>query len=441
MEKLPEILTPPPGEKAKKNIEESEKFLVTSTRYLPLVVKTTKNAVVEDVDGNKYIDFTAAVSVSNIGHCNPKVGKVIKEQVDRLINFAGQDFYNGAQLNLAKLLADITPGNFSKKAFFSNSGTEAVECAIKLTSWKTKNSTLISFIGGFHGRTLGSLSMTGSKPVQRKNFFPFLQYTVHVPYAYCYRCIFQLDYPDCGLACVDYIEEWCFRTFLPPENVAGLVVEPIQGESGYIVPPDGWLKEVKNLCRKYGIPFIVDEVQSGFCRTGKMFCCEHWDVEPDIICLAKSIANGFPLGATVAKADFDFTESGAHSNTFGGNVLACTAALETIKIMLEEKVAERAEKLGKNALKRLCEMAEEHTLIGDVRGKGLMIGIEFVKDKKTKEPARGKRNKAIQTAFKKGLILLPGGYSSIRIAPPLTIEEELLEKGLEILDETLKTLK
>ena len=441
MEKIPQILTPPPGEKAKKIVEESEKFLVTSTRYLPLAVKTTKNAVVEDVDGNKYIDFTAAVSVGNVGHCNLRVGKVIKEQVDCLINFAGQDFYSEAQLNLAKLLADITPGNFSKKAFFSNSGTEAVECAIKLASWKTKNSTLISFIGGFHGRTMGSLSMTGSKPIQKKYFFPFLQYTVHVPYAYCYRCVFNLEYPDCGLACVDYIEEWCFRTFLPQENVAGLVVEPIQGESGYIVPPDGWLKKVENLCHKYGIPFVVDEIQAAFCRTGKMFCSEHWNIEPDIICLAKSIANGFPLGATVAKADLDFTESGAHSSTFGGNVLACTAALETIKIMLEEKLAERAEKLGKNVLKRLSEMAEEHTLIGDIRGKGLMIGVELVKDRKTKEPARTKRTKAIQTAFKKGLILLPAGYNSIRIVPPLTIEEELLEKGLEILDETLKTLK
>jgi len=441
MLKGPKVVSPIPGPKAKKIIDLHRQVIMTTTMVpYPIVGSEAQGALVKDVDGNVYLDFSSAVAVANVGHNHPEVVKAVKAQAEKLIHFAGNDYYNEPQAQLAKELVSVTPGKFGKKVFFSNSGAESVECAFKLARWHTKKPGMISFLGAFHGRTFGALSLSSCKSLHRKHYLPLVPCVVHVPYAYCYRCSFNLEYPACDVWCASYIEEVLQHSY-PREDVAALIVEPIQGEAGYIVPPKEYLPKLEKMCKKNGFIMIVDEVQSGFGRTGKMFACDHHGVQPDIICLAKALAAGLPMGATVAKSDVANWEEGAHSNTYGGNLLACAASLASVHIIKKEKLYEKASSLGEHALKRLNEIKEESEIVGDVRGKGLMIGVEFVKDKKTKENAVKETEKITVEAFKKGLILLPVGTSCVRIAPPLNIQPELLDKGLDILSDAIKAVE
>lgn len=433
MKTAPKIIAEPPGPKAKEIIEESKKYLATTTRDFPLVIVRMENDLIEDVDGNVYIDFAAGIAVANVGSRNPEVLEAIKNQLDRFIHSAPHDFYDDLQYRVAKLLTEITPGKFKKKVFFGNSGTEAVEAAIKLAKRATRRPRLISFIGAFHGRTLGSLALTASKPVHQKGYFSTIPGVEHAPYAYCYRCPFKLNPESCDFWCARYIDEVLFQSYVPPEEVAAIIVEPVQGEGGYIVPPKEFIQELRRIADKYGILLIVDEIQSGLGRTGKMWAIEHFDVVPDIITSAKAIAAGLPLGATIFRADLDFEESGAHSSTFGGNAMSLAAALANLEFIIKNKLHKRAAKLGEKVIKILEDAKDEIDIVGDVRGLGLMIGIEIVKDKKTKIVNKEARDKIINLALKKGLVLLPTGKSVIRIAPPLTIEENNLDKGLDIL--------
>ncbi|MEM3397174.1 MAG: acetyl ornithine aminotransferase family protein [Thermoplasmata archaeon] len=435
---VPKIIQVPPGKKAKKIVEEDTKYLATSTKTSPVVAAKAKNAILEDVDGNVYIDFSAGIGVLNLGHCHPAIVEAIKTQSEKLMHFAGTDFYYEIQVELAKKLCEITPGKFAKKVFYTNSGAESNEAAIKLARWSTQRKQFMAFISAFHGRTMGALALTASKPVHRDRYFPMMPGVNHIPYAYCYRCRYKLEYPSCDIWCAKILDEVYFDTFIPPEEVAGIFAEPVQGEGGYIVPPKEFLPEIKKIAEKHKILFIDDEVQAGFGRTGKMFAIEHFGVVPDIVSIAKAMGSGIPIGAIVFNAKYDWGVEGAHSNTYGGNLVSCAAAIATIDVIQKEKLTARAEKLGKSMSKRLNEMKEKYELIGDVRGLGLMQATEFVKNRKTKEYAKKERDRIVELAYKRGLILLPCGKSGIRYIPPLTIEEEYLEKGLDVLESCIK---
>ncbi len=440
MTEAPKIITPIPGPKAKEIIEESKKYLVTTTRDFPLVIEKMENDLIIDVDGNVFIDFAAGIAVANAGHRNPKVVEALKEQLEKYIHSAPHDFFDTLQYKVAKKLTEITPGDFSKKVFFGNSGTEANEAAIKIAKRATNRHMLIAFIGSFHGRTHGSLSLTASKPVHRKGFLT-LPGVEHVPYPNPYRCPFNMDPEECGLFFARYIEDYLFNHYVPPEEVAAIFFEPLAGEGGYIVPPKSFIRELHRIARDYDILLVDDEVQAGFCRTGKWFTIEYFGVEPDIITTAKAIADGVPLGATIINAKYDFPESGCHSSTYGGNGLALAAALANIEYIEKNNLCERARKLGEKVIKTMRDFMNESKIVGDVRGLGLMIGVEIVKDKEKKTYAPEIRNKIAEKLLEKGLVMLPAGKSALRIAPPLTIEEEHLGKGLEILMETIKEVE
>ncbi len=441
MQKKTKIKVSPPGPKARKIIALDKKFMATATKTSPIAAKRAKGAIIEDVDGNTYLDFTSGVGVVNTGHCHPKVVEAVQKQAGELMHFAGTDFYYDVQSRLAESLVKITPGTFAKKVFFTNSGTESVECAIKLARWSTKKSRFIAFLNAFHGRTMGSLSLTASKTKHRERYFPMVPGVTHIPYAYCYRCRYNLEYPDCDVWCAKILEEVYFNTLVPPDEVAALFIEPIQGEGGYIVPPKEFLQEIRRITRKHKILMVDDEVQAGFGRTGKMFAIEHFGIEPEILTLAKGMGSGMPIGAAVFAAKYDFGVAGAHSNTYGGNLLACVSALATIDIIKKEQLDKRAEKLGKLAAKRLSEMKEKHALIGDVRGIGLMQAVELVKSRKTKVPATKEVDRILKTCYKNGLILLPCGTSGIRFIPPLVIKEGELNEGFDIFENALKKRK
>jgi 4-aminobutyrate aminotransferase len=350
---------------------------------------------------------------------------------------SGTDFYYDAQVRLAEKLSSLAPGKGRKKVFFTNSGTEAIEAAIKLARYHTGREKLISFFGAFHGRTLGALSLTTSKAVQREKFGPLLPGVHHAGYGYCYRCPYNLTYPECDIACVSYLEEAPFKETVSPEEVAAIVVEPIQGEGGLVMPPPGYHQRLRELARRHKILLIVDEVQSGMGRTGKMFAIEHWGVEPDIIAVAKGIASGMPLGAIIARSELVDWEPGSHASTFGGNPVACAAALETIAL-LEKGLVKNARVVGDHLKARLLDLARKFPFIGDVRGIGLMMGIELVEDRATKAPAREKRNQIVQKAFRKGLLLLGCGESGVRFTPPLVVTRREVDLGMEILEDCLE---
>jgi len=438
--KYPKIVVPPPGPKALAAIEKDQKYLPPYNRpfYYPIVVESARDCIVRDVDGNEYIDFNSGLVVCNVGHSHPKLVEAVEKQLRKLIHYSYTDFYYPYTADLAEKLTEIVPGNFPKKVFFSNSGAESIEAAIKVAKWHTRKPQFIAFIGAFHGRTMGAISFTASKPVQRKYFFPLMPGVTHVPYPYCYRCPFRLEYPDCNYWCVDFIEEFVLEKFVPPEEVAAVLIETIQGEGGYVVPPPEYHQRLKKLCEKHGILFIADEVQSGMGRTGRWFAIEHWGVAPDIVCMAKGIAGGVPLGATVARADVMDWEAGAHCTTFGGNPVSCVAAMAVIDIIREENLLENAQKQGEYIMKFFNDLKEEVELIGDVRGKGLMIGVELVKDRKTKEPAEKEVKEVITRSWKRGVVVITCGDSTIRIAPPLTITRELVDTALEIISGVLR---
>ena len=337
-------------------------------------------------------------------------------------------------VDLGEQLTKIIPGTFPKKVFFSNSGAEANEAAMKACRWHTRKPLFLAYTGAFHGRTFGTMSLTASKPVQRRHFFPLVSEVTHVPYPYCYRCPFRLKNPDCNLWCVDFIEEEVLKKFHPPEDTAAMFVEPLQGEGGYIAPPDDYFPRLKKILDRYNILMVDDEIQSGMGRSGKWFAIEHWGVTPDIITSAKALASGLPIGATVSRAEIMDWENGSHANTLGGNPVACVAALQVIEIIKEERLLENATRQGAYIMKRLKEMQQKYPIIGDVRGKGLMIGVEFVKDPETKTPASDELLDIMNKCFRRGLAIITAGKSTMRFAPPLIITHELIDAGLDIFE-------
>jgi 4-aminobutyrate aminotransferase len=436
--KYPQIKTALPGPNASKLINIDETYVSPSyTRPYPLVVQRGQGVWVQDVDDNEFLDFTAGIAVCTTGHCHPRVVQTIKEQSDRLLHMSGTDFYYTPQIALAEKLASLAPGERTKRVYFGNSGAEAVEAAFKLARWHTRRDLNIAFFGAFHGRTMGALSLTASKIIQKKHYYPFVPGITHIPYPYCYRCPYNLCYPECGVECAHWIEETLFRTTMPAEEVAAIFVEPIQGEGGYIVPPPEFHKELRRIADNYGILYVLDEVQSGMGRTGRMFAIEHWGVEPDIMALAKGIASGMPLGAMVAPADIMTWEAGSHASTFGGNPVSCQAAMVTIE-MIEEGLRENAAVQGDRMMKKLRELQNTYECMGDVRGKGLMIGVELVKDRESKERAIKWRGEVIQAAFRRGLLLLGCGENTIRFCPALTVTKDEVDVCLSIFEEAIR---
>lgn len=441
----PRITVEPPGPRAKEVIKLHREFIATTTHdpeNLPLVVERGEGVWLYDVDGNKYLDFSSSISVNNLGYpTHPEVKKIVIEMLDKLAHAAGTDFFNPYQVMLAEKLVRIAPGDFKKKVFFCNSGTEAIEAAIKLLRRASPRRYLLGFIGCFHGRTMGSLSLTASKNIQRKGYVPLVGGVIHVPYPNPYRNPWGIDgyeYPDDLVNKVlEYIEYWVFEHLVSPEEVAGIFFEPIQGEGGYVVPPKNFFRELDKLAKKYSIALVDDEVQMGLGRTGKMFAIEHFGIAPDIIAMAKALSGGvIPIGATIFRADLDFPEPGAHSNTFGGHALACMVALKTVELI--EKLLPRVQQLEKIFRDYLTLLKDRYSVVGDVRGLGLAWGIEFVRNRKTKEHDVKTRNRVLYEALRRGLVLLPCGRSAIRVAPPLIITEEEALVGLEILEEAIK---
>jgi len=437
VETVPEIRTSLPGPKSKQTIETDEQYTSGSyTRAYPLAVRRASGAVVEDLDGNRFLDFTAGIAVCSTGHCHPRVVQAIQQQAEQLLHMSGTDFYYGPQCDLAKKLAEITPGDGPHRVFFTNSGAEAVEAAFKLARHHTKRQHMIAFYGAFHGRTMGALSLTGSKVTQRQDFSPLVPGVTHIDYPHCYRCPLQPAADSCCNQTLDDLEQKIFCKTVSPREIAAFFVEPIQGEGGYIVPPDDFHQRLKAIAEKHEILYIVDEVQAGMGRTGKMFAMEHWGVEPDVICLAKGIASGMPLGAIVARANVMDWGRGSHASTFGANPVSCAAALETIAL-LEEGLIENAACVGEFLMAKLRDLQERQPLIGDVRGRGLMIGAELVRDRESQEPASTECEEIIQACFRKGLLLLSCGESTVRFCPPLIISEEQAEIAVAILEEAL----
>jgi len=437
---LPHLVTPLPGPNSAKVIERDRAVLSPAcTRAYPLVVKHARGAIVEDPDGNRFLDFNAGIAVAATGHCHPRIQRAIREQAGKFIHMSGADFYYENMVELAEKLAKLAPGGREEgqRVYFGNSGTEAVEAAMKLARHHTGRQNFIAFFGAFHGRTLGALSLTSSKSVQRKGFGPLVPGVTHIPYADCYRCAYGKQPATCAVECVKVIEERVFRHTTPPEEVAAVFVEPVQGEGGYIVPPKRFFDELQDVCRRHGILLVADEVQSGMGRTGRMFASEHFDMVPDILVLAKGIASGMPLSAMVARRSIMDWGPGAHASTFGGNPVAVSAALETIQL-LEESLLNNARTMGKRLLARMADWPARFQRVGEVRGLGLMIGFELVRDQATKEPAPEIRDRIVTLAFERGLLVLGAGRSTMRLCPPLVIRREQADYALDSLEECLR---
>jgi len=436
--KLPRLLTPLPGPNAKRVVELDHRHISPSyTRSYPLVVRRGLGALVEDVDGNIFLDFNAGIAVVATGHCHPEVVAAVQKQAAELIHMSCTDFYYPGMVELAQKLATISPGGGPKKVYFGNSGTEAVEAAIKLARYHTGREKIIAFYGAFHGRTMGSLSLTASKAVQRTGFGSLLSGVFHVPYANPYRCPYGHQPQNCCTDCARFIERELFKRVVDPQEVAAIIVEPIQGEGGYVPGPPEFLRELQRICRQQGIMFITDEVQSGMGRTGKWWAGDHAGLEPDILCVAKGIASGLPLSATIASAKVMDWKPGAHASTFGGNPVSIAAALATVKLV-QDQYMENARRMGEYIFGRLSGWPDRFRIVGDVRGKGLLIGIEIVQDRKTKEPAPKLRDLIEELAFSKGLLILGAGANTIRLAPPLVIDEEQADFAIKTLEACIR---
>ena len=435
----PKLGTSLPGPKARAAVEADDRLISPSyTRSYPLVAKSGRGIRVQDVDGNEFLDFAAGIAVTSTGHCHPEVVAAIQKQAAELIHISGTDFYNEPLTQLAEKLSAIAPMPGPHRIFYGNSGAEAIECALKLARYHTGRQHIIAFLGAFHGRTMGALSLTGSKPQQKRRFSPLVPGVTHVRYPYAYRgCSGGPQEQEAfALGCARYIEEKLFKTIVPPEEVAAIFVEPIQGEGGYVPAPTIFLQELRAICDRHGILLVADEVQSGAGRTGKWWAIEHSGVQPDIVCMAKGIASGMPLGVCMSRAEVMDWVPGSHASTFGGNPVSIAAALATIDILEREGIA-NAGKVGAKMLERLDGWKKTHPLVGDVRGRGLMIGIELVKDKQTREPATALRNRVETLAFERGLMILGCGETSIRLCPPLLLKEEEAAVGLDILEDVL----
>lgn len=442
MEKVPNIITPPPGPRSKALLEERNEY-VTPGVYLvtPIGIEESKGAVVRDVDGNVYIDFTSGIGVVSLGHCRDEIVETICSQARRYIHQCIHVANYEPYLKLAKRLTEITPGSFKKRALMLNSGAEAVENAVKIVRQYTGRPGILSFENSFHGRTYMAMSLTGKWDPYKVGFGPYVPGVYMTPYAYCYRCPFKLEYPGCGLVCAHHIEKSILKTQVPPRELAAIIAEPVQGEGGFIDPPPEFFKEVKRICTEQGFYLIIDEIQTGFARTGKMWAIEHYGVEPDLMVMAKAIASGLPLSAVVARDELiRDSYPGSLGGTYGGNPIACATALKVIEIIERERIVERSSALGAKLRKRLEELKERYEIIGDVRGKGPMLAMEFVKDRKTKEPHPEAVNQILKSSLGKGLLLLKAGLygNCVRLHPPLTIEDELIEKALEIIETSIK---
>ncbi|MDQ3684564.1 MAG: acetyl ornithine aminotransferase family protein [Acidobacteriota bacterium] len=439
--KRPEIKTALPGPKGQAIIEADAQFVTPSypRPSFKLVAERAEGVWVEDVDGNIFLDCNAGVAVCSTGHCHPEVVKAIQDQAAQLIHMCGTDYYYRHMPALAQKLDEIVPVPSPTRTHFANSGTEAIETALKLAMHATGREKFIAFFNSFHGRTLGSLSLTSSRVAQRRGFRRQVLDVTHVPYAYCLRCPFNLGKCDDGSCClggIDWIENRLFKTTMPPEECAAIVVECVQGEGGYVPAPKEFLQGLRRVCDEHGILLIVDEVQSGMGRTGKMFASEHYDLKPDIVCIAKGIASGLPIGACVARADLMDWKPGAHASTFGGNPVAIAAALKTIELLEREIVANSAE-VGDYLQAGLRKLMRKHDTIGDVRGLGMMLGVEFVESKSTMTPAPELRDRIEVECFNRGLIILGCGANSIRWSPPLILTRENVDVALEIFDEAI----
>jgi 4-aminobutyrate aminotransferase len=439
----PKLIGPLPGPRAKAAVAADERLISPSyTRSYPLVARRGRGVRLEDVDGNEFLDFATGIAVVSTGHCHPEVVAAIQRQAAELIHISGTDFYNEPLTDLADRLSAVAPMPGPHKFFYGNSGAEAIECALKLARYHTRRQQIISFFGGFHGRTMGALSLTASKPQQRRRFSPLVPGVTHVPFPYTYRgCSGGPQEQEAfSLGCARYIEEKLFKTIVAPEEVAAIFIEPIQGEGGYVVAPDNFMRELRAICNRHGILLVVDEVQCGAGRTGKWWAVEHSGVEPDMVCIAKGIASGMPLGICMTRAEIMDWVPGSHASTFGGNPVSIAAALATMNIIEREGLANAA-RIGAMMLERLAAWTTSHPLVGDVRGRGLMIGIELVKDKATREPAAALRNRVEVLAFERGLMILGCGETSIRLCPPLTVNEHEATIALDILEDALSQVE
>jgi 4-aminobutyrate aminotransferase len=435
----PRIKTALPGPKAKQILEGDEKYISPSyTRSYPLVAKSGRGVVITDVDGNEFLDFSAGIAVTSTGHCHPDVVAAIQKQAGELIHMSGTDFYYENMVTLAERLSKMAPMPGPHRIYYGNSGTEAIECALKLARYHTKRQQVIAFYGAFHGRTMGALSLTASKPQQKRRFAPLVPGVTHIRYPDVYRgCEAGQDPEKFALSCARFIEDKLFKTTLAPEEVAAIFVEPIQGEGGYVVAPTIFMKELRRICDQHGILLVADEIQSGVARTGKWWAIEHAGVEPDILCMAKGIASGMPLGITISKADIMDWVPGSHASTFGGNPVCIAAALATLDVIDREKLIDNSANVGNHMMKRMADWPKKYGIVGDVRGRGLMIGVEIIKDKKTKEYGAAERDRIIQHAFERGILFLGAGPSTVRICPPLVVTNDEADIALEALEESI----
>ena len=439
--KFPRLLTPLPGPNAARVLELDREYVSPSyTRAYPLVVRRGRGAMIEDVDGNTFLDFAAGIAVVATGHCHPEVVAAIQQQAAELIHMSGTDFYYPNMAELAQKLAAIAPGSEPKRVYFGNSGTEAVEAAIKLARYHTRREKIIAFYGAFHGRTLGSLSLTASKAVQRRGFGTLLGGVFHVPYANPYRCPYGKPAESCCTECAPFIERELFKRLVDPSEVAAIVVEPMQGEGGYVPAPAQFLQELQRICRRHGILLVTDEVQSGMGRTGKWWAGDHAGIEPDIICVAKGIASGMPLSAMIARKSVMDWLPGAHASTFGGNPVCVAASLATLRL-LEGGYIENARRMGEYIFGLLASWRGKFRIVGDVRGLGLMIGIEIVKDQATKERAPEMRDAIVNRAFAHGLLILGAGENTLRLCPPLMIDREQADFAVSTLETCLREVQ
>ncbi|HEY9122523.1 MAG TPA: acetyl ornithine aminotransferase family protein [Brevefilum sp.] len=426
-----------PGPNAKAIIERDREVISHSyPRGYPFVMDHGEGTQVWDVDGNRFLDFAAGIAVASTGHSHPKVVKAIQDQAEQFIHISS-DFYHETWVQLGEKLDEIAPFSGPAASFMTNSGTESVEAAIKLARYHTKRSQFIGFLGAFHGRTMGAVSFTASKPKYKGRFFPMMSGVVHVPFPDPYRpVLLRRKGEGYGEAVVRYIEDEILNRILPADELAGFLIEPIQGEGGYIVPPPDFFPALRELCDKYGILLIADEVQSGIGRTGKWWAIENFGVEPDIITSAKGIASGMPLGAMITRKEIMSWPKGSHGNTFGGNPISCAASLATIDL-IEKHYLQNVREVGEYSLDALAEIMARHPSIGDVRGIGLMIGVEFVQDRETKDPAINLRDEVVDLAFERGLLTLGCGQSVIRISPPLSTTKAEIDEGLMIFEEAI----
>src|SRR6202522_3252780 len=433
-----------PGPKARAAVAHDDRVMSPSyTRSYPLVAKSGKGIRITDVDGNEFMDFAAGIAVNSTGHCHPEVVAAIQKQAAELIHISGTDFYYESMTELADRLSAVAPMPGPHRFYYGNSGAEAVECALKIARYHTKRQQVISFFGAFHGRTMGALSLTGSKPQQKRRFSPMVPGVTHIRYPYAYRgCSGGPEEEEAfSMGCARYIEEKLFKTILAPEEVAAIFVEPIQGEGGYVVAPTIFMQELRRICDKHGILLVLDEVQSGIGRTGKWFAVEHTGVHPDIVCMAKGIASGMPLGVTLSKADIMDWSPGSHASTFGGHPVCIAAALATLDVIEKEGLLRNSQEVGDHMQKRMANWPRKHRIVGDIRGRGLMIGVEIVKDQATREHGASERDRIVELAFERGVLFLGCGPSTIRIAPALVVTKDEADVAMDALEESIAVVE